>query len=849
MESRSFIIFPTQHLVKQYTDYCLAQSASGIVSANAMSFDGLVTKCLANSQNKTYISDMQKKALIDAIMRKSDLKYFKQILPGYVWAVAEDISELKMACIGPNDFKNLWLSNDIPAWASDMYEIFAAYEEALSINSLCDKEGRYAAAADELSKALPLTLRDAYIVKFMYFFDITPLQQRIIDAIKSRKRCELIDGLADDGFISAPDVAFISASDRRTECLWVADKIKELLQNGLKCSDICIIARDIAPYASMLNWAYKQKKLNFGNNNVLLIDNPMIAAILLFLDSLCSAPPDAEKIADNPYLEALGVQGAVFGQSASPADYAGQLWTLMENSVLKSYISDEGQKGHLNQMISDIKAYEQFRSVLDAIMSAQEWGNSAANISLSDFCAMLHRMCAEEVYNKAVSYNEGPLLLTPSAARGLERPAVFMVGMVEGEFPRAIRPDWLIRDSARPDDSGMLTSRALLARERMFFNVAVRTAKHALFMSCPRVDSDGNPMLISSFVEDVMELLPDMPVCEISQEDVLDTTGNVQTAEKAGYEASGAVIPYINNKFIKSPLSATFFNEYGICSYKFYMARLIGLSAAEEEEGPSALDIGTAYHEILKRFMQPYIKEGLNAAEREKYANELTDIADDVLDGSPIRERYASAALYAMEKQRMITLLSGWLDAELKLSKSHGGMYKPFCLEQPFGMGGWPPLTLKNNNIEIMLTGRIDRIDVSDDGRFMIYDYKKGKTSYTIDDIRDGIDFQLPIYVWAAERFMANSGYRPAGVAYYSIEGAGLKGKILKNDSGIKVRGSNSSVLDQDKWDELMAQSQGMIFKYFGDIISGRYPKEPKKCPLLDEYNGGFCDFTDICNA
>ena len=63
------------------------------------------------------------------------------------------------------------------------------------------------------------------------------------------------------------------------------------------------------------------------------------------------------------------------------------------------------------------------------------------------------------------------------------------------------------------------------------------------------------------------------------------------------------------------------------------------------------------------------------------------------------------------------------------------------------------------------------------------------------------------------------------------------------------MRGSNSSVLDQDKWDELMAQSQGMIFKYFGDIISGRYPKEPKKCPLLDEYNGGFCDFTDICNA
>jgi ATP-dependent helicase/DNAse subunit B len=151
------IIFPTQHLVRQYRDECIRGRTGGAASINAMTFDDLVDRCIPQVKGMTYIDDIYRRTVVDAIMRgyTDTLSYFKQLLPGYIWTVAQDIGELKMAGITPDEFKKLWLADDNAHWAKDLYEVYNRYEELLRQHRLYDKEDRYIMAAEAVSKGMP----------------------------------------------------------------------------------------------------------------------------------------------------------------------------------------------------------------------------------------------------------------------------------------------------------------------------------------------------------------------------------------------------------------------------------------------------------------------------------------------------------------------------------------------------------------------------------------------------------------------------------------------------------------------------------------------------------------------
>lgn len=854
MDSGTLIIFPTRHLVRQYRDKCIRESTAGFAAINAMAFDDLVDRCMPRANDMTYIDDMYRRSIVDAIMRKESLSYFKRILPGYVWTVAEDIGELKMAGITPDRFKSLW-PVDSAAWAADMYHIYDGYEGILSRNLLYDKEDRYILAEQTLLKGPPTFLCSVNEMAFMYFFDATPLQRRIIDAVKKHILCKVVDGIVrqDDhvAHIKALNISMTGAWDRRTECLWIADKVKELLRAGYKPSDICIVARDVAAYRETIGWAFRRKGLPVPGDNASLLDNPMISSILRWLDSLWDDNVSMDAISDGVYLKPLNLETMDLPLQDTPDAYAQKLIDMLKNSGLRFSIAERGRLGDIERMAADMKAYEQFVHILQSLVSAQQWNGMANAVGLDEFCGVLRDMCGRAVYCDSISYGKAPSLLMPSAARGLAFPVIFMAGMVEGEFPRAIRADWLIKDDERLKAEVMPTSRGLLAQEHIFFNLAVQAAQRMLFMTYPKVKPDGTPVLISSFAEDVKVLLPDMPVYDVSVNDMLDMRDDIQreTKESLGYTACGDMQVYIKSKFQNTPFSATAFNEYAMCPYKFFMGRLLGLSAEEDETRPSALDIGSIYHAVLKEFMQAYIGVGLVPDKRERYAKRLSDIAIRYIDTSGIKSKYVTEALYDVEKQRMVALLLAWLDAELALEQRHKGAYKPYRLEQAFGMDGAPPLILSDGRYDIRLIGRIDRIDTAQDGRFIVYDYKKGKSTPDANDIADGMDFQLPVYIWAAGKMLEHEGYMPAGAAYYSIEGAGLGGMMAKKDSGINTPRQRKGVLDDKEWDDMLERLKHELFEHFDSIMCGVYPKQPKKCPLRDAYNGGFCDFTNICNA
>ena len=92
--------------------------------------------------------------------------------------------------------------------------------------------------------------------------------------------------------------------------------------------------------------------------------------------------------------------------------------------------------------------------------------------------------------------------------------------------------------------------------------------------------------------------------------------------------------------------------------------------------------------------------------------------------------------------------------------------------EVPFGTGKrLDPIELDTDNGKVIVEGRIDRLDISEDGYAKVIDYKSSSRDMNEAEVRGGWDLQLMLYIKVA----AENGYRPAGTFYYYIHEPDLK--------------------------------------------------------------------------
>jgi len=123
---------------------------------------------------------------------------------------------------------------------------------------------------------------------------------------------------------------------------------------------------------------------------------------------------------------------------------------------------------------------------------------------------------------------------------------------------------------------------------------------------------------------------------------------------------------------------------------------------------------------------------------------------------------------------------------------------------------------------DVEISGRIDRLEVTPDGRALVIDYKYSAAQRTKDLATDEYVLQPQLYILAVEKAF---GLRPSGMFYWG----------LKN--GIVRRGWNEPF--PPGWRE---QALDTILRITSEIRAGRVeasPANPGKCR--------FCDFRDVC--
>ena len=203
--------------------------------------------------------------------------------------------------------------------------------------------------------------------------------------------------------------------------------------------------------------------------------------------------------------------------------------------------------------------------------------------------------------------------------------------------------------------------------------------------------------------------------------------------------------------------------RYTSCPFSYFAK--YGLKAKEREIfGLKNTHMGIVLHEMVKDLTGKI--ESFDDITYAKCLEECTGLYEEIYNMNYIFRRNNRLKLLG---QRLVKRAAyAFYVSSLQLKE---GEFRPYRSEISFGPGGEiPPVVISSSNKTIILNGRIDRIDVSEKGNekfIRIIDYKSSVSPFMLYRVYEGLDLQLPVYLYAAVR---NFNARPAGMYYFELD-------------------------------------------------------------------------------
>ena len=239
-----------------------------------------------------------------------------------------------------------------------------------------------------------------------------------------------------------------------------------------------------------------------------------------------------------------------------------------------------------------------------------------------------------------------------------------------------------------------------------------------------------------------------------------------------------------------------------------------------------ALQLGTLYHEILE---QTYARiGGAITPERLDEALALLDqVAAERMPSAPKRLRFRASAQWdeaqTVLKRKLERLIRDDFGGSNPLDKAFPGEARQiYRQELKFGLDDQPPVTLDLDGARLRVRGAIDRIDRQGD-RAILIDYKTGSTPIRAEEIAQGRNFQMLIYLLAARELIDQA---VAGGVFWQIGGRSL-GDLRAEDADIIEQG----VQHIARYLELIRS---------GDFATHAVKREEGKCTR-------YCEFHQLC--
>lgn len=396
-------------------------------------------------------------------------------------------------------------------------------------------------------------------------------------------------------------------------------------------------------------------------------------------------------------------------------------------------------------------------------------------------------------------------------ARQWELPVVFVCGLLEGQFPLHHSEDPLLGDAERRRlrELGVRlpTTEEHAAEERFLFELAVTRATERLVLSYPRYDDRGDEPLRSFLLEEF--LAREQPP------QIQPVNARVRSTRPPVPRRVPAIrATELRQRLAGRParLSASSIETFLQCPFRFFASYSLGLNEPPPapRERLDALLQGEIAHAVLSEWVRG--ESDLPAIFERIFAEECHE--------ARVPAGYRREAI----RRELLRNLAGFAEAP----QAWDG--KILYTEKEFEFPLEP---------DLVICGKIDRIDLLPDGRALIVDYKYS-SSYRLRELmkahEEGENVQAGIYLLAARRAL---GLNPAGVLFCALRnGVEWKGHHITGQ--ISERGTCSL----EDLEELAARASGQAVAVARAIASGDVKPRP-----ADESVCRYCDYADICRV
>ena len=282
--------------------------------------------------------------------------------------------------------------------------------------------------------------------------------------------------------------------------------------------------------------------------------------------------------------------------------------------------------------------------------------------------------CGQEGLPVGMENGRGVKVLDAMSARGIPFRALFILGLNEKVFPRAISEEPFLRDHIRRRLSGVLGNLIPeklrgFEEERLLFYFLLNAAQEQLYLLYERSDEAGKPKVQSHYLMDILQKVKNISIARNDYQDhsiyvprgikdkLFGKEISLLTPKEVGirmaldkidpasfmttfgtnavlFARSQSALDFIEGykhhhltaydgvigdmsqwweKRACNGISPTTLEAFGICPFKFFMGEVLELESLEEPEKIdviAAVDLGSLYHRILKDFYGHLIEKG-----------------------------------------------------------------------------------------------------------------------------------------------------------------------------------------------------------------------------------------------
>ena len=483
-------------------------------------------------------------------------------------------------------------------------------------------------------------------------------------------------------------------------------------------------------------------------------------------------------------------------------------------------------------------------------------------LSIEDFIAALTLVFSNADLGSVPNTQDSVVIGSADTLRVENVRASILLGLCEGEFPRAVSDDGILTEAdkeALEEYGVVLQSRERMRSSEELFYVYRAISKPSEFLSLftHAKQTDGSartPSLAWSRVAFLLDKKAEViDFAEIRRARALPTEEDLAKPLQAPATDERVVLRLSQSKI----------QAFVLCPYRYFSTYSLRLRERKDSQ-PNYADDGTFLHYVFEHFLRASLgDDGKLKLPAPEDVEPLADriIADYIGEVCPFpAESMDNRLLHIYSRLRRLALK---MLHEI-LGEIRTGLFVPTHFEKGIGTreeGSLPPvrLTLEGGS-SVLLSGKIDRVDIYESDEklyFRVVDYKSGKHTFSLDEVRSGMDIQLILYLFALKGAMPDS--IPAGAQYlFASTEKGVteikrSGLLLDDEAvsaaangesgGIYTKGLTKQTVEEMQ--ELQKQMQDAVRSVAERILSGEAEKTPSEkacafCPVRADCNRAY---------